>query len=112
MLIVNFWQSSCAPCVAEMPSLNRLQEELRRDGVVIVGINADGDRRVYERFLASRVLRFQTAFDAEARITHSFGTFGFPETYVIKPGGRVAAKFVGAEEWDSEAMTARLRSFL
>lgn len=112
LLIVNFWQSSCAPCVAEMPSLNRLQEKLQREGVVIVGINADEDKRAYESFLANRTIHFPTAFDPEAGITHSFGTFAFPETYVIKPGGRLAGKFVGAQEWDSETMTARLRSFL
>jgi hypothetical protein len=55
---------------------------------------------------------FETMRDPEARISSSFGTFKFPETYLITPGGRVVDKIVSDQDWMSPEALEALRSRL
>jgi len=47
-LVVNFWATWCAPCVAEMPQLDRLQRQFAGRNVTIVGIGMEGEQQVRE----------------------------------------------------------------
>jgi cytochrome c biogenesis protein CcmG/thiol:disulfide interchange protein DsbE len=57
-------------------------------------------------------VRFLTARDPEAKISSAYGTFKFPETYVIDSRGRVVQKHIGARVWSDERILAQFRSLL
>ena len=55
---------------------------------------------------------YETSRDPEARISSSFGTFKFPETYLITPDGRVVDKIISDRDWMSPEALEALRRYL
>ncbi len=99
VLVLNFWATWCPPCIDEIPSLDAMARQLAPKGVVVLGISVDRNAAAYERFLKQARIGFLTARDPEARISSSYGTFKYPETYVIDSRGRVRQKHIGPRNW-------------
>lgn len=97
LLILNFWATWCPPCVEETPRLSRLQEILAKDGVVILAVSIDKKEETYKKFVDRFQVKFATAWDPDARISASFGTYRFPESYVINREGKVVATYTDGE---------------
>jgi len=112
LLVLNFWATWCPPCIEEMPSLDRFQRDMAKNGVVVLGISVDKDQKAYQQFLSRANVSFLTARDPESKINTEYGTFKYPETYVISRAGKVLRKFVGPETWDDERMLNDIRSLL
>ncbi len=112
LLVLNFWATWCPPCIEEMPSLDRLQQRFASSGLVVLGISVDRDGDAYRRFLERARVSFLTARDPEARISSRYGTFKFPETYLIDRRGRVREKIIGPADWTEAAMMERIRRLL
>jgi peroxiredoxin len=111
LLVVNFWETACAPCVKELPSLSAFSRAFRRQGVVVIAITADGDRQRYRQFLRDHKVNLETFRDPTRRIAKSFGTEMFPETYLIR-NGLIVRKVVGGIDWTGEEITSFVRSIL
>jgi peroxiredoxin len=80
--------------------------------VVVLGISMDKDEKAYRAFLSKAGISFQTARDPRAAINADYGTFKYPETYIIDSRGKVVRKFIGPENWTDETMLADVRSLL
>jgi peroxiredoxin len=112
LLVLNFWATWCPPCVQEMPSLDEFQRRLAPAGVVVLGVSVDKSERAYREFLEKAKVSFLTARDPSAAISAEYGTFKFPETYVIDARGRVVQKHIGPEVWTDENLIRQIRSLL
>jgi cytochrome c biogenesis protein CcmG/thiol:disulfide interchange protein DsbE len=112
LLVVNFWATWCPPCIEEMPSLNQFAAELGKEGVVVLGISVDKNETAYKSFLQQVRLAFQVARDPEADIPANFGTFKWPETYVINQQGKVVLKYIGNKTWTDPAILKEVRAHL
>jgi cytochrome c biogenesis protein CcmG, thiol:disulfide interchange protein DsbE len=112
LLVLNFWATWCPPCVEETPSLSRFAAEMAPSGVVVLAISVDKDEKLYREFLARHRPAFLTARDPDAKINADFGTFKYPETYVINASGKVLRKFISDQPWDSEKMVGDIKSLL
>ncbi len=112
LLVLNFWATWCPPCIEEMPSLDQLYKQLKDSGVVVLGISVDEDEQAYRRLLERRKVSFLTARDPAARISSEFGTYRYPETYVIDSRGKVLQKIIGAASWTDERMIRYIKSLL
>ncbi len=97
-VVLNFWATWCPPCVQEMPSLVQLQKQLG-DKVVIVAVSTDVDADAYKKFVAKNMPGMVTVRDGDNRANALYGTFAFPETYIIDRNGIIRRKFIGAVEW-------------
>ncbi|MBI4892178.1 MAG: TlpA family protein disulfide reductase [Acidobacteria bacterium] len=99
ILVVNFWATWCPPCVDEMPSLQAMAKQFEGRGVVVLGVSVDKNEANYKRFLQQAGISFPTARDPEADISAEYGTFKYPETYVIDQQGKVRQKHIGPRNW-------------
>jgi thiol-disulfide isomerase/thioredoxin len=117
VVILNFWASWCPPCVAEAPSLNRLQKYVESRNGIIVGVAADQDPTAFQKFLGDQSIVFPTYRDPATKdqrspIAESYGTVMIPETYVIDRRGKITRKFIGFQQWDSPDMLAYFDNLL
>ncbi|HRK19495.1 MAG TPA: DsbE family thiol:disulfide interchange protein [Hyphomicrobiaceae bacterium] len=92
-VVVNFWASWCAPCVAEHPLLVALKEKY---GATILGVNYKDQAANARRFLG-RYGNPYTAVGADltGRNAIEWGVYGMPETFVLDGAGRIVYKHVG-----------------
>src|ERR1051326_9181346 len=97
VLVLNFWASWCPPCEQETPSLSAFAADNAKKGVVVLGISVDKDEKAYRSFLQKFQPAFQTARDLT--IHEDYGTFMYPETYIIDANGRVVKKIVEVADW-------------
>jgi len=97
VVVLNFWATSCIPCIEEVPSLVELQRRMPQ--VAVVAISNDEDNGVYRQFLTDNHVNFATVRDASFRIPTLYGTIKIPETYVIDRKGVLRRKFVSAQNW-------------
>jgi cytochrome c biogenesis protein CcmG, thiol:disulfide interchange protein DsbE len=112
VVILNFWATWCPPCVDETPSLVALQRQIAPKGATVIGIDLDDDPKAYTRFVQTYGLDFPTYRDPSRKIAEEYGTYMYPETYIIDRRGRIARKIVGGQDWTSPQMTAYLDSIL
>jgi cytochrome c biogenesis protein CcmG, thiol:disulfide interchange protein DsbE len=112
LLVVNFWATWCPPCVEEMPSLNEFARTMQPAGVVVLGISVDRSEKAYRDFLARNQLAFQVARDPEETISSTYGTFKWPETYVIDREGKVVQKYIGPRDWTDPQIVNSVKSLL
>jgi cytochrome c biogenesis protein CcmG, thiol:disulfide interchange protein DsbE len=112
LLVLNFWATWCPPCIDEMPSLDEFQKRLAASGVVVLGVSVDRSEKAYRDFLRKAGVSFLTARDPSASISSEYGTFKFPETYVIDADGRVVQKHIGPMLWTDEKLIREIRSLL
>lgn len=112
VLVLNFWATWCPPCIQELPSLDAFNRKFAGQGVVVLGISIDKDRKAYQNFLKRTGLSFLTARDPEQTINHEYGTIQVPETYIINRDGKVVEKVVSATNWMDEKMVNYVQSLL
>jgi peroxiredoxin len=117
IVVLNFWATWCPPCIEETPSLNRLQKYIASRNGVVLGVAADEDPAVYEKFLQDNRVIFQTYRDPQTKnnrspIAESYGTTMYPDTYIIDRNGKIARKIISFQEWDSPEMLAYFDSLL
>jgi peroxiredoxin len=111
-VLLNFWATWCPPCVEELPSLNALYDALRNDGLVVLGVSVDEDEDLYQRFLEAHRVMFPTVRDPERNVSNRYGTFKYPESYLIDREGMVIRKYVGPENWRRAEIVNHLQSLL
>lgn len=112
LLVLNFWATWCAPCVEEVPSLDRFSKLMASSGVVVLGISVDKDPKLYQAFLNRANVSFLTARDPGAKISADYGTFKYPESYIIDSSGKVVQKIIGQENWTDDRMLSYVKSLL
>lgn len=122
VVLLNVWATWCAPCVREMPALQRLHEQLGDHGLRIVAVSVDappgpfnpmgafgGDIRSFiDRF----GLTFTVLHDPSGDIQSRYQVGGLPTSFIIDRDGRIRRRFLGAAEWDQPRFADEIRSML
>ncbi|HUQ49272.1 MAG TPA: TlpA disulfide reductase family protein [Terriglobales bacterium] len=98
VVVLNFWATWCPPCVEEMPSLVAMQKQMR-DKVTVLAISTDQDKAAYDRFIREKNIALLTVRDPEYKSSELYGTFRYPETYIIDAQGVLRRKFIGPVDW-------------
>jgi thiol-disulfide isomerase/thioredoxin len=107
-VLVNFWATWCAPCVEEMPSLQRLRAALAGD-LEIVAVNLqEGEPRI-RAFLQRTSIDLTIVRDTDGAVTRAWGARLFPTSIVIDADGTPRWIAQGALDWMAPSVLARLR---
>jgi cytochrome c biogenesis protein CcmG/thiol:disulfide interchange protein DsbE len=110
VVVLNLWASWCPPCVEETPALIAMQQRLKDKGVTILAVSIDEDGDAYHRFIKEHGINFITVRDPDRKAANLYGTFGWPETYIIDRKGVIRRKFIGAADWTSPEIVQFLTS--
>jgi peroxiredoxin len=106
VVLLNFWASSCGPCVQETPALIALHHE--HPDLAILAVSADEDPDAYRRFLARFHVDLTTVRDPNQTAARLYGSSIWPETYIIDRKGILRRKVVGDPDW----FNPEIRTFL
>lgn len=102
IVLVNVWATWCAPCVYEMPSMEKLYKEFKGQHFEILAVSIDevGGEAVAP-FMKKYKLTFPALLDPEGSIKALYGVTGIPETFIIDAAGMVIGKIIGPRDWDT-----------
>lgn len=106
-LVINYWAEWCGPCRTEIPQLNRLEAQVRADGVRVLGVNFDG-------LQGERLSQVATTFDIRFTVLAQDPASRLqlprndvlPVTYIVDADGKVRERLVG--EQTAAGLQARL----
>ena len=101
MVLLNFWATWCAPCIREMPSLDRLQAALEDRGLAVLAVSIDrGGTEVIRPFAKRLGLeRLGLYHDTEGALSSAFGLTGLTNTVLTDRRGRIVGAYPGPAEW-------------
>ncbi len=110
-LLINVWAPWCAPCVEEMPSLQRLADRLADRGLAVVGVTAADDVYLADELLRRLDIRFPNFVDHRGQLAElTLQAGAYPGTLVVDADGVVKERVIGARDWSSEEMVAKVLS--
>jgi thiol-disulfide isomerase/thioredoxin len=115
LVVLNFWATWCAPCIKEMPALDRLQAALGPEGVEVVAASEDRGPAAEKvgAFYAERGIRHLKIYvDPKGNLAQKLGVRGLPTTILIDPEGREVGRLLGVAEWDGPEAATELRACL
>jgi len=113
-VLINFWASWCAPCIAEMPSLQKAAEQLQPDGIVVLLVSLDrgGAKKSLPVLAANGVTAPRLGFDPKAALSREMGVSGLPTSFLLSADQRHCLVYVGPREWHENAMQDEMRRFV
>ena len=107
VLILNFWATWCAPCVAEMPSLRRLLEKTSDLGVQFACVTREPAESV-RKFVEKRPIGLPV-YLLDTEPPERFKGRAIPATFVLDKNGMIVMRHFGAARWDAEDVIAFVR---
>ncbi len=99
LVVLNFWATWCPPCRLEMPSMERLYQEFKGQGLEVVAINFMEHEKPITSFLTENGFTFPVLMDKKGEIAREYGVHGLPVTYLIGRNGNLLARSMGYKDW-------------
>ena len=100
VVLLNIWATWCPPCLEEMPSMEKLYQELKGEGFEILAVSIDesGAQDVLP-FMQKHKLSFPALTDSKGAIKNLYQTTGVPESFIIDKDGILVEKVIGPRNW-------------
>ena len=113
VVVLNYWATWCAPCLTELPSLDRLHRALSGDGLVVLAVSVDEVGTDVASFVRERGFAFRVLRDrGGAEAARALGVDGYPTTFVIDRAFRLRERYLGIAEWDRPEALDHFRGLL
>jgi peroxiredoxin len=113
VVLLNFWATWCKPCEEEMPSMERLHQQYKDKGLVVLAISEDaGGAAVVAPYLKKHKLTFPVGLDPKSSVAGLYGVWAVPSTFIIDKRGNRSLFANGSREWDGPDAQALFRSLL
>lgn len=105
-VLINFWASWCAPCQAEMPSLQSLARQQGPDKLVVLAVNFKESAATAQHFAQRAALDLPVLRDPDGSIARQWQVKVFPTTVLVAADGRVKAIVRGELDWTGSQAAA------
>lgn len=108
--VVNLWATWCAPCTAELPSLDRLAGKVADQHIKVLALSSDhGGVPVVRKFYEQHGIKnLAVLLDPQGQAMQAFRARGVPTTYIIDAHGLTQAYAEGGEDWGTDAAVKRV----
>ena len=92
VVLIDFWQTWCLPCIEELPYLKALQEKYKNQGLVVLGVtdrlDQDGIQK-WREMVGDKGINYSTLIDEKGTIAAQYNVSGYPHKFVIDRNGRL-----------------------
>lgn len=113
VVLLNIWATWCPPCVEEMPSMQRLYQTLKAEGLEILAVSIDTDGAdAVAPFMEEHKLSFPALTDTRGLMKRLYRPTGVPESHIIDRNGNVVDKVIGPRDWASPDVLRYFRDLL
>lgn len=102
VIFLNFWATWCPPCLAEMPSVNKLYEQFKTDeNVVFIMVDADSDFAKAKKYMDRKGYQMPV-YAVASRVPQQLFAGSLPTTVVLDKHGRISYHEVGAADYGNK----------
>lgn len=111
-VLLNFWATWCAPCVKEMPSLDKLQAEMGKDRFVVLPLSLDGPSKpkVAPFYADKKLAHLGIYFDKGKKVMGALDISVLPTSVLIDAQGREIGRLEGEADWDKPEALALMKA--
>lgn len=101
VVLLNFWATWCKPCREEMPSMEILNKNFEKDGLVILAVSIDRVTTTKDipPFVKGMNLTFPVLVDSWGKTDKPYKRMGVPETFIIDQQGIIQEIVIGPRDW-------------
>ena len=112
-VLLNFWATWCAPCRAEMPTLQALDTAMGDDfSVVTVATGRNSVEGIDKFFAEAGITSLPKLRDPKSELARNMGVLGLPLTVILNPEGQEVARLIGDADWNSADAKAMLSALM
>ena len=113
LVVMPFFATWCPPCRKEMPTIQKLYEELKSNkkiAIIAVGIDRGGKDKIIS-FAKENGLTFKILVDEDNKVANSYGVSNIPTVFIIDKKGRIIEKVVGSRDWSDKETVDKIKAF-
>lgn len=108
-LLVYFFATWCEPCQVGLPALDRLKNDLARDGIDVVAVSVGEPLDRVRRYFGKHPVGYSIALDQDRAAAKAWGVAVLPSAFVVDPSRKSRQSFTADHDWDSSEARAALR---
>jgi thiol-disulfide isomerase/thioredoxin len=97
VVLLDFWASWCGPCRIEMPTIDKLDRELKAKGLVVLGVNVGEKAKTASDYIKKNNYGFAILLDSDSQVSERYGASGLPTVVVIDKQGNISSHFIGVQ---------------
>ncbi len=110
VVMLNFWATWCNPCRMEMPSMEKVYQQFKDKGFVILSVASGDSKEDVSGFMKEYKLTFPALLDYDYVVSDNYKIWAVPTTYFINAKGQIIGKAQGSRDWNTRAATQYISS--
>ena len=112
VVLLNFWATWCPPCLAELPGIQRLADQLVDERFQVLLINVGESPFRIDKFMKLVNIRLTSLLDPDGETFQEWGGSIYPTSFILDAEGRLRYRALGPIEWDGDEVVAAVRGLL